>query len=145
MADGAAFMVLTTAETARAEGLPIMGELASFVQAAVEPAFMGEGPGVVIPAVLKENGLTLDDVDLLEVNEAFAVQILANERVVGWDRARLNVHGGAIALGHPTGCSGVRIVVTLLHALASHGKTTGLASLCGAGGVTMAALVRRNG
>jgi acetyl-CoA C-acetyltransferase len=69
--------------------------------------------------------------------------VLANEREVGWDRARLNVHGGAIALGHPTGCTGARLVVTLAHALQTHDKELGVASLCGAGGVTMATLVRR--
>jgi len=144
MADGAAFLLLTTREIAQAEGLPILGEFEVFAQAAVDPAYMGEGPGVVIPQALAEGGYQLSDMDLLEVNEAFAVQILANERVLGWDRERLNVHGGAIALGHPTGCSGARIVVTLLHALRTHGKERGLASLCGAGGVTMATIVRSN-
>ncbi len=104
---------------------------------------MGEGPGVAIPKLLEESGLIIADPDLLEVNEAFAVQALANERVVGWDRAKLNVHGGAIALGHPTGCTGVRITVSLIHALATHDKELGVASLCGGGGVAMATLVRR--
>jgi acetyl-CoA C-acetyltransferase len=138
MADGAAFVLVTTADVARAEGLPILGELAAFAQGAVDPATMGEGPARVIPKLLEEMGVGLDTIDLLEVNEAFAVQVLANERDLGWSRDRLNVHGGAIALGHPTGCSGVRIVVTLLHALGRRGKEYGVASLCGAGGVTMA-------
>ena len=143
MADGAAFMLLTTDEVAKAEGLPIMAELAAFSQCAVEPATMGEGPGKAIPMLLEENGLTAADPDLYEVNEAFAVQVLANERVVEWDRAKLNVNGGAIALGHPTGCTGVRITVSLIHALINRGLNTGVASLCGGGGVAMAALVRR--
>jgi acetyl-CoA C-acetyltransferase len=143
MADGAAFMLLTTAEIAKAEGYPVLGELSSFVQTGSDPAFMGEGPGVAIPKLLQENGMSIGDADLLEVNEAFAIQVLVNERAVEWDRARLNVHGGAIALGHPTGCTGVRLIVTLLHALATHNKEVGVASLCGAGGVSMATLVRR--
>ncbi|MFH1531030.1 MAG: thiolase family protein [Pseudomonadota bacterium] len=143
MADGAAFMLLTTREIAQAEGLPILAGLAGFSQCAVAPATMGDGPGVAIPRLLGESGLTVDDLDLLEVNEAFAVQVLANERVVGWDRGKLNVHGGAIALGHPTGCTGVRITVSLIHALAARGEELGVASLCGGGGVAMATLVRR--
>lgn len=143
MADGSAFMLLTTDDVAKAEGLPVMAELAAFSQCAVEPATMGEGPGKAIPMLLEEYGLTAADPDLYEVNEAFAAQILANERVVEWDRAKLNVNGGAIALGHPTGCTGVRITVTLIHALINRGLKTGVASLCGGGGVAMAALVRR--
>jgi acetyl-CoA C-acetyltransferase len=143
MADGAAFLLLARKEVARADGLQPVGEFLAFSQTAVDPAFMGEGPAYVIPKILKEHGMGISDPDLLEVNEAFAVQVLANERVLKWDRARLNVHGGAIALGHPTGCSGARIVITLFHALDQHGKELGLASLCGAGGVTMATLIRR--
>ncbi len=143
MADGASFMVLTTKDIAMSDGLPVLGELQGFAQAAVSPEFMGEGPADVIPALLKENSTAVDSVDLFEVNEAFAIQILANEQIVGWERDKLNIHGGAIALGHPTGCSGVRIVTTLLHALNTHDKATGVASLCGAGGVTMATLVKQ--
>jgi len=145
MADGAAFMLLTTSEIARAEGYPVLGEMSGFSQCAVDPAYMGEGPGVAIPRLLEENDMAIGDADLLEVNEAFAIQVLANEKTVEWDREKLNVHGGAIALGHPTGCTGVRIVVTLLHALATHDKEVGVASLCGGGGVAMASLVRRAG
>lgn len=143
MSDGAAFMLLTTKEIAEAEGLPILAELVAFSQGAVDPAYMGEGPAYVIPTLLEENSLQLIDIDLLEVNEAFATQILANEQVLQWDREKLNIHGGAIALGHPTGCTGVRITVTLLHALITHDKEQGIASLCGGGGVTMATLVKR--
>ncbi len=81
--------------------------------------------------------------DLIEVNEAFAVQVLANERVLKWDRSKVNVHGGAIALGHPTGISGARIVVTLYHALKETGKELGVAAICGGGGVSMAMIIKR--
>jgi acetyl-CoA C-acetyltransferase len=104
---------------------------------------MGEGPGVSIPAVLDKAGMTIDDPDLIEVNEAFAVQVLANEKALGWNPDKLNIHGGAIALGHPTGISGARIVVTLYHALKSHDGQLGLAAICGGGGVSMALLVKR--
>lgn len=90
-----------------------------------------------------KGGLTLNDIDLLEVNEAFACQIIANERVLSWDRSRLNIHGGAIALGHPTGESGVRIVVTLYHALKRTGKEVGVASICGGTGVACAIVIKR--
>jgi acetyl-CoA C-acetyltransferase len=87
--------------------------------------------------------MTLDQMDLIEVNEAFAIQVLSNEHVLKWDRSKLNVHGGAIALGHPTGISGARIVVTLYHALKGTGKEMGIASICGGGGVSMAMIIKR--
>jgi acetyl-CoA C-acetyltransferase len=104
---------------------------------------MGEGPGIALPAALERAGLTLTQMDLIEVNEAFAVQVLTNERTLKWDRAKLNVHGGAIALGHPTGISGARIVVTLYHALKRTGGKLGIAGICGGGGVSMAMVIRR--
>jgi acetyl-CoA C-acetyltransferase len=81
--------------------------------------------------------------DLIDVNEAFAAQVMANERVLGWDRDKVNVHGGAIALGHPTGCSGARIVITLYHALKRVDGELGVASICGGGGVSCALVIRR--
>ena len=87
--------------------------------------------------------MSLSDMDFIEVNEAFAAQILANERVLKWDRARLNVYGGAIALGHPTGISGARILVTLDNILRRHDKELGVAAICGGGGVTTAMVIRR--
>jgi acetyl-CoA C-acetyltransferase len=143
MSDGAAAIVLTSREKAKALGLPPLFSLVSIAQTAVDPQYMGEGPGIVIPKALKAAGMTVKNMDLIEVNEAFAVQVLVNERTVGWDRAKLNVHGGAIALGHPTGISGARIVVTLYHALKSHGGELGVAGICGGGGVTMATVIRR--
>jgi acetyl-CoA C-acetyltransferase len=143
MSDGATALVLTSREHARALGAKPLFSLVAFSSVAVEPATMGEGPGLAIPAALRRGGLTLEQMDLIEVNEAFAVQVLANERVLKWDRAKLNVHGGAIALGHPTGISGARIVVTLFHALKRTGGELGIAAICGGGGVSMAMVIRR--
>jgi acetyl-CoA C-acetyltransferase len=119
-----------------------MGSLVSYAYVGVEPAEMGEGPGIAIPMALKKAGLTLNEMDLIEVNEAFAAQILANERVLKWDRDKVNIHGGAIALGHPTGNSGVRITATLLHALHTHKKELAVAAICGGGGMGVAIVIR---
>jgi acetyl-CoA C-acetyltransferase len=143
MSDGATALVLTTREHAAAVGARPMFSVAGFAQTAVDNAFMGEGPGYAIPMALDAAGLTLADMDLIEVNEAFAVQVLVNERKLGWDRSKLNVHGGAIALGHPTGISGARILVTLIHALRRVDGEYGVASICGGTGVTMAMVIRR--
>jgi acetyl-CoA C-acetyltransferase len=143
MSDGACALVLTTREHAKALGATPLFSLVSYSSVAVEPSTMGEGPGVSIPAALERAGMTLDQMDLLEVNEAFAVQVLANEKVLQWDRSKLNVHGGAIALGHPTGISGARIVVTLYNALVRVGGEVGIAAICGGGGVSMAMVIKR--
>lgn len=143
MSDGAVALVVTSREKAAALGIEPLFSLVSYSQVAVEPAYMGEGPGVSIPKALERAGMTLDDMDLIEVNEAFAVQVLANERVLGWDREKLNVHGGAIALGHPTGISGARILVTLYNALRQHDGELGIAGICGGGGVSMAMVIKR--
>jgi acetyl-CoA C-acetyltransferase len=143
MSDGAAALVLVSREHARALGAKPLFSLVAYSSTAVEPATMGEGPGIAIPAALRRAGLTLDQMDLIEVNEAFAVQVLANERVLKWNRDKLNVQGGAIALGHPTGVSGARIIVTLYHALKRTGGAQGIAAICGGGGVTMAMIIRR--
>jgi len=94
--------------------------------------------------VLAQTGLSLDDLNLVEVNEAFAAQVLAVERELNWDVNRRNVHGGAVALGHPTGCTGTRIVVTLLHAMQQRDAEWGLTTLCVSGGLGMSLLVRRS-
>jgi acetyl-CoA C-acetyltransferase len=143
MSDGAAAIVVTSRERAKARGMVPLFSLVSIAQTAVEPQFMGEGPGIGIPKALKAAGMSIKDMDLIEVNEAFAVQVLVNEKAIGWDRAKLNVNGGAIALGHPTGISGARIIVTLYHALKSRDGELGVAGICGGGGVTMAAVIRR--
>ena len=101
---------------------------------------MGEGPGISIPIALDRANMSLADMDLYEVNEAFAVQVLTNEKMLKWDGSKLNINGGAIALGHPTGISGARIVVTLYNALKQRDKKKGVAALClgGGNGVGMA-------
>lgn len=143
MSDGAAALVVTHRQKARELGSEPLFSLKSWAQVAVAPETMGEGPALSIPAALKKAGMSLEEMDLIEVNEAFAIQILANESVLKWDREKLNIHGGAIALGHPTGVSGARILVTLYYALKRLGKTYGLAAICGAGGVSTAAVVKR--
>jgi acetyl-CoA C-acetyltransferase len=143
MSDGATALVFTSRENAKAMGAKPLFSLVAYSSIAVEPATMGEGPGISIPAALDRAGMKLADMDLIEVNEAFAIQVLANEQVLKWDRSKLNVHGGAIALGHPTGISGARIVVTLYHALKRTGGELGIAGICGGGGVSMAVVIRR--
>ncbi len=143
MSDGACGLVLTSRDKANAMGAKPIFSILAYSAVAVGPSTMGEGPGVAIPAVLEKTGMGINDPDLIEVNEAFAVQILSNEKVLGWNRDKLNVHGGAIALGHPTGISGARILVTLYHALKTHNGETGLAAICGGGGVSMAMMIKR--
>jgi len=143
MGDAACAIVLTTREVAASLGLRPSFSVVSFAQTAVEPATMGEGPGRSIPAALEKAKIALSDIDFIEVNEAFAVQMLANERALGWDRAKLNVHGGAIALGHPTGVSGARILIALDNILRRYDKELGVAGICGGGGVTTAMVIRR--
>ncbi len=143
MSDGACALVFTSREKAKVLGIKPLLSLIADSSIAVGPSTMGEGPGISIPAVLEKTGMSINDPDLIEVNEAFAVQILSNEKVLGWDRNKLNVHGGAIALGHPTGISGARIIVTLYHALKTQNGETGLAAICGGGGVSMAMLIKR--
>jgi len=143
MSDGACAIVLTTREQAKALGKAPLFSLVGYSEVAVDPKFMGEGPGIAIPAALKQAGMKLEEMDLIEVNEAFASQVLTNERMLHWNRDKVNVHGGAIALGHPTGISGARILVTMVNALRRLGKETGVASICGGGGVSMAMIIRR--
>jgi acetyl-CoA C-acetyltransferase len=143
MSDGACAIVLTTREKAAAMGTKPLFSIVSYASTAVEPQVMGEGPGFAIPMALDRAGMTLADMDFIEVNEAFASQVLTNERKLEWDPGKLNVHGGAIALGHPTGISGARIVITLYNVLARNDGELGVASICGGGGVTMAMVIRR--
>jgi len=143
LTDGAAFLVAMSREEASRRGVKPLFSVVDYTQTAVDGRFMGEGPGVAIPKALARAGMALSDMDLIEVNEAFAAQVLANERQLGWDRSKLNVHGGAIALGHPTGCSGARIIVSLYHALKRTDGEYGVAAICGGGGSTMATIIRR--
>lgn len=141
--DGAGAFVMTTRAYARAAGATPLASLVAYLQIGLAPEDMLEGPAVAIPTLLDAAGMSLQDIDLIEVNEAFAAQVLANEQVIGWDRAKLNVHGGAIALGHPTGFTGVRLVVSLCHALRTHDGTHGLVALCGGGGLGVALIIKR--
>lgn len=143
MSDGAVALIVTSRNKAKELGLKPMFSIISYAQAAVEPSVMGEGPQVSIPLALKKAKMELSDMDLIEINEAFAIQVLANERVLKLNREKLNIHGGAIALGHPTGISGARILLTLYYALKHHNKELGIAGICGGGGVTMAMVIKR--
>ncbi|MGD2164878.1 MAG: acetyl-CoA C-acetyltransferase [Anaerolineae bacterium] len=141
--DGAAAVTVMTAQQAQALGIEPLARVEAFASAGVHPKRMGMGPVPATRKVLAETGLSLADLDLIELNEAFAAQVLAVERELNWDVERRNVHGGAIALGHPTGCTGTRIVVTLLHAMQQRDAEIGLATLCVSGGLGMSLLVRR--
>lgn len=145
MGDGACALVLTTREHAASLGARPLFSIVASAQTAVEPALMGDGPAHAIPLALQRARMTLRDMDFIEVNEAFSAQLLANERALGWDRARVNVHGGAVALGHPTGMSGARILIALDNVLRRRGAEHGVAAICGGGGVTTAMVIRREG
>jgi len=132
--DGAAAMVITSEELARDRGLRPLGRLISWGVAGVDPSIMGIGPVPASKIALARAGMSMDDMDLIEVNEAFAAQTCAVERELSLPRERLNVHGGAIALSHPLGASGARITAHLLHALRAQGKRYGLGTACIGGG-----------
>jgi acetyl-CoA C-acetyltransferase len=136
--DGAAALVLASADFAKAHGLKPLAKLVGWASAGVDPRIMGIGPVPAIAKLKERTGLDVNDFDLVEINEAFAAQVLAVLKDVPIPAEKLNVNGGAIALGHPIGCSGARIVVTLLHELQRRGKTKGLATLCVSGGMGMA-------
>jgi acetyl-CoA C-acetyltransferase len=141
--DGAAAVLMTTAQRANQLGLKVMGRIVSYAWAGVEPQLMGYGPVPAIKKALKKSGLTLNDIQLIELNEAFAAQYLACEKLLGLDREITNVNGSGIALGHPIGCTGARIIVTLLHEMARRNLCYGLAALCVGGGMGMAIVVER--
>jgi acetyl-CoA acetyltransferase family protein len=139
--DGAAMMVLTTSEAAAARGARSLGRLRSWATVGVDPSRMGIGPAPAITAALERAGMELADLDLIEINEAFAGQILAVVRELDLDQDKLNVNGGAIALGHPLGATGTRIVLTLLKELNRRGGGIGVASACIGGGQGIALIV----
>jgi len=143
MSDGACAVILTSREKAKVLGVKPLFSIVGYSQVSVPNETMGEGPGLSIPAALQNAGMNLKDMDLIEVNEAFAVQVLANQKVLNWNPDKLNVNGGAIALGHPTGISGARIVITLYYALKNHDKEYGVAGICGGTGVSMAMVIKR--
>ena len=141
--DGAAAVVVTTAENARREGRTPLGAVRAWSYVGVEPATMGFGPAPAIRRVLERAGLKLGDVDLFEINEAFAGQFLAVEKDLGLDREKVNVNGGAIGLGHPLGATGTRLIHTLLLELGKRKLRYGIASACIGGGQGMAVLLER--
>lgn len=139
--DGAAAVVLARGETARARGWKPLGRVVAWAVAGVEPRIMGIGPVPATQKALADAGLKLSDMDLIEVNEAFAPQYLAVEKALGLNRERVNVNGGAIALGHPLGATGTRLVLTLLYELRRRGARRGLATACIGGGQGIAMIV----
>jgi acetyl-CoA C-acetyltransferase len=141
--DGAAGVVVMSAAKADALGLKPLGRIASYASAGLDPAFMGMGPVPAARKALERAGWKAADLDLLEVNEAFAAQACAVNQEMGWDTARVNVNGGAIAIGHPIGASGARILVTLLHEMQRRNAKKGIASLCIGGGMGVALTIER--
>ena len=141
--DGAAAVLLMSAEKAEALGLPVLARIASYANAGVDPAIMGIGPVSATRRCLEKAGWSLDDLDLIEANEAFAAQALAVGQELGWDADKVNVNGGAIAIGHPIGASGCRILVTLLHEMIRRDAHKGLATLCIGGGQGVALALER--
>ena len=141
--DGAAALVLMSEKKVKETGLVPMARIIDITTAALDPAIMGYGPYYATNKILQRTGMTLEQIDLIELNEAFASQSVACVRDLGLDPSKVNINGGAIALGHPLGCTGVRLIVTLLHSLKRTGGKIGLATLCIGGGQAMAALIER--
>jgi acetyl-CoA C-acetyltransferase len=141
--DGAAGVVVTSAKTAERLGLKPLARIASYASAGLDPAYMGMGPVPAARKALERAGWKPADLDLLEINEAFAAQACAVNQEMGWDTAKVNVNGGAIAIGHPIGASGCRILVTLLHEMIKRDARKGIASLCIGGGMGVALTVER--
>ena len=139
--DGAAVLLLASAQKAKALGLPVLAWIRGYASAGVDPAVMGIGPVPATQKTLSKAGWRIGDLDLIEANEAFAAQALAVNQELGWDTARVNVNGGAIALGHPIGASGARILVTLVHELIRRDARKGLATLCIGGGQGVAIVI----
>ena len=139
--DGAAALVIAGEDAVKTRGLKPLGRIVSWATVGVDPTMMGMGPAPAIRKALEKAGLSLADLDLIEINEAFAAQYLSCEKELGLDRAKVNVNGGAIALGHPLGASGARILLTLLLELRRRGKKYGVASACIGGGQGIAMIV----
>lgn len=141
--DGAAAVMLMSADKARELGLTPLAKITAYSSAGVDPSVMGMGPVPAAQLCLKKAGWTHQDLDLMEINEAFAAQAIGVNREMGWDTSKINVNGGAIAIGHPIGASGCRILVTLLHEMVRRDAKRGLASLCIGGGMGVALAVER--
>lgn len=143
LCDAGAAVLVMKEEKAFELGIKPLARVISYAHAGVDPAIMGMGPVPAINKALNRAGMELKDIDLIELNEAFAAQILAVERELKWDRSRVNVHGGAVALGHPVGATGAKILTTLIYALKSRDKNIGLVSLCIGGGQGVAIIIER--
>jgi acetyl-CoA C-acetyltransferase len=141
--DGASAVVVTSEAFAKAHGLTVLARITAYATGGGEPKDLFFAPIAAVRNLMGQAGTTIGDYDLIEANEAFAVQALADGKGLGWDWTRVNVHGGAVALGHPIGASGARILTTLLYALADRGKQVGLATLCLGGGNAVALSVER--
>ncbi|MFJ4067975.1 acetyl-CoA C-acetyltransferase [Pseudomonas sp. NPDC089996] len=141
--DGAAAVLLMSASKAQALGLPVLAKISAYASAGVDPAIMGIGPVSATQRCLDKAGWQLADLDLIEANEAFAAQALAVGKALEWDASKVNVNGGAIALGHPIGASGCRVLVTLLHEMIKRDAKKGLATLCIGGGQGVALAIER--
>jgi acetyl-CoA C-acetyltransferase len=141
--DGAAAVVVMSAKKAEQLGLKVLGRIASYASAGLDPAYMGMGPVPAARKALERAGWKPADLDLLEINEAFAAQACAVHKEMGWDTSKVNVNGGAIALGHPIGASGCRVLVTLLHEMQKRDARKGIASLCIGGGMGVALTIER--
>jgi acetyl-CoA C-acetyltransferase len=136
--DGAAALVVASDERARALGLPVLARITGYASAAITPKYIFAAPPRAVNRLLERTGLKISDFDLVEINEAFAAQVLANGKELDWDWSRVNVNGGAVALGHPIGASGARVLTTLLYELRRRGGGRGLATLCLGGGGAVA-------
>ena len=141
--DGAAALVLMSETKAKSLGVKILATIESYADAAQEPQWFTTAPAKALPIALAKAGVTQDEVELFEFNEAFSVVGLANIKILGLNPEKVNIHGGAVSLGHPLGCSGARIVVTLLNALQQNNKTLGAAAICNGGGGATALVIRR--
>jgi acetyl-CoA acyltransferase len=143
MSDGAAALVLASESAVAEIGAKPLGKLVAYATAGVEPELMGIGPALAVPKVLEQSGLTLDDIGLIELNEAFASQALHVQRELGIPDEKLNVNGGAIALGHPLGCTGAKLAATLLHEMKRRGVEYGIVTMCVGGGMGAAGIFQR--
>jgi acetyl-CoA C-acetyltransferase len=141
--DGAAAVIMMSAKKAKELGLTPLARIKAYASAGLDPSIMGMGPVPAAQLCLKKAGWTHQDLDLMEINEAFAAQAIAVNKQMGWDTSKINVNGGAIAIGHPIGASGARILVTLLHEMVRRDAKRGLASLCIGGGMGVALAVER--
>jgi acetyl-CoA C-acetyltransferase len=141
--DAAAAVVLMSRDKAKELGIKPMGKVVSYAAGGVDPAYMGLGPVPAVKKALKKAGLTLDKIDMIELNEAFASQAISNIKELKLDTERTNMHGGGISIGHPIGCTGARLIVTLMHQMPRLGLKYGLATMCIGGGQGMAMVVER--